>query len=79
MTAPSFNHNKSFPVFIRYPVLVLTYVLLKPLLWLIDRTGYADRFWAAVGRDFAYDAVWGSQADGKKTVTTAQSVEQPRV
>lgn len=43
-------HHDLFPAHIRYPVLVLTYVLIKPLLWLVERAGYAGRFWAAVGR-----------------------------
>ncbi len=50
MAAPSFNHSQSFPASLRYPVLVLTHVLIKPLLWLIDTAGYSDRFWAAIGR-----------------------------
>ncbi len=45
----SFHHDL-FPAYIRYPVLVLTYVLLKPLLWLVHAAGYTDRFWTAVGR-----------------------------
>jgi len=43
-------HHDLFPAHIRYPVLVLTYVLLKPLLWLIDTIGYSDRLWAAISR-----------------------------
>lgn len=43
-------HHDLFPAHIRYPVLVLTYVLLKPLLWLVDRAGYSDRLWAALSR-----------------------------
>ena len=43
-------HHDLFPACIRYPVLVLTYVLLKPLLWLVDRAGYSDRLWAALSR-----------------------------
>ena len=46
----SFKHRQSFPAYFRYPVLALTYILIKPLLWLIDKAGYSDRLWAAVGR-----------------------------
>ena len=44
-----FNHDL-FPAHIRYPILVLTYVIIKPLFWLIDKLGYSDRLWAAIMR-----------------------------
>ena len=43
------KQQQTFPAYIRYPVLALTYVLIKPVLWLVDKAGYSDRLWTAVG------------------------------
>ena len=55
---PSFNHEP-FPACVRYPVLALTYIVIKPLLWLIAKAGYSDRLWAAIGRKMRKDLMTG--------------------
>lgn len=54
----SFDHNP-FPAYIRYPVLALTYVLIKPLLWLVDKAGYSDQLWTAAGHKMRKELVEG--------------------
>ena len=49
-TPASDSHGRAFPATGRYPVLALTYVVLKPLLWLVDKAGYSERLWAALVR-----------------------------
>ena len=56
----SSSHNQVFPAYLRYPVLFLTYVLFKLLLWLVDKIGYSDRLWAAVGRKMRQHLIAGN-------------------
>lgn len=44
------NHRRSFPPYLRYLLLFLTYGLLYPFLWLVDKAGYSNRFWRMVVR-----------------------------
>ena len=55
---PAFNHNP-FPSYVRYPVLALTYVLIKPLLLLVDKAGYSDRLWATISRKMRQELTAG--------------------
>ena len=44
------SHGRAVPASVRYPVLALTYALLKPVLWLVDKAGCSERLWAALVR-----------------------------
>ena len=44
------SHGRAFPAAGRYPVLALTYAVLKPLMWLVDKAGYSERVWTALVR-----------------------------
>ena len=35
---------------IRYPVLALTWLFLKPVLWVVNKAGWSEPLWLAVGR-----------------------------
>lgn len=59
-TPASRHHQQVFPASVRYPVLVLTYVLLKPFLWLVDKAGYSDRLWAAIGHKMRQKLIAGN-------------------
>lgn len=59
-TSASRHHQQLLPASIRYPALVLTYVLFKPLLWLVDKTGYSDQLWIAIGRKMRQKLVEGN-------------------
>lgn len=41
---------RTWPATVRYPVLALTWLFLKPALWAIDKAGWSDPLWLAVGR-----------------------------
>ena len=41
---------RTWPAAVRYPVLALTWLLLKPALWVIDKAGWSEPLWLAVGR-----------------------------
>ncbi|MGH8010142.1 MAG: sulfotransferase domain-containing protein, partial [Candidatus Binatia bacterium] len=53
------QHRQSFSPLMRYPVLFLTYGLLKPLLWLADQTHFSTRFWRMMGRNLRKQMVRG--------------------
>ena len=41
---------RTWPATVRYPVLVLTWLFLKPALWVIDKVSWSEPLWLAVGR-----------------------------
>ncbi|MCZ6680506.1 MAG: sulfotransferase domain-containing protein [Candidatus Poribacteria bacterium] len=56
---PALNRQQSFSPYIRYPVLFLTYALIKPLLWLGEKLGFATRIWRMVGRNMVKQLTMG--------------------
>jgi len=56
-------------------VLALTYILIKPLLWLVDKAGYSDHLWAAVGRKMREKLVAGNDFGTTEGFDTADLQE----
>lgn len=53
MTEPASSQPafaRTWPAAVRCPVLALTWLLLKPALWAIDKAGWSEPLWLAVGR-----------------------------
>lgn len=48
LSQPAFT--RTWPAAVRYPVLELTWMFLKPALWAIDKAGWFEPLWLAVGR-----------------------------
>ena len=59
-TPASSQHQQLLPAHVRYPAFILAYVLLKPLLWLVDKAGFSDRLWTAIGRKMRQQLVEGN-------------------
>ncbi len=59
-TPASSQHQQLLPAYVRYPAFILAYVLLKPLLWLVDKAGFSDRLWTAIGHKMRQQLVEGN-------------------
>lgn len=53
------NHRQSYSPYLRSPVLFLTHGLLNPLLWFVEKAGYAERFWRVIGRNLREQVTGG--------------------
>ena len=53
-------HEQDFPAPVRAIAQLIAWLLVKPLLWVVDKLGLTDRLWGAIGRKMRQEIIGGN-------------------